>query len=776
MKQILFSILALSSFCLSAQHELEITVLGTKGEAGLPRASVRLGDEWITTNETGYGEFVNLKDSVYTLSIGYIGYHDTTYEFRLSQDTAIVVSLSARKQTLVEVEVWDERLSSGEQVLMKNVLRSEVLQTDVKSRPLIGGEPDVLKPLQSVPGVQTGFPGSAELYVRGSDLYQNSVMLDGFSIYNVSHGFGYVSAIPPSVVQKLNFYKEAFPVEYANGVSSFLDADILRANTQHWKGHINGGIGSLSGHVEVPIEQNKSGVLIGGRFSTSGIILEGLKAFGVEIDDFTTGFNDAVIKYHHRLSPKTEINVLGYYASDYIKNSDFPADGKLGLSNSLLGLTLHKQLSRGGWSSHKASYSNLTYRQKYSYKYPSNQIHLLPGDQFQYHYSINTLKWQSLWSKKVSNRVRVKLGGDLEYSNFQSPRVEVSSVNLQEIFKGQQHEPVRLTAPSLFGSIKWQMTPEVSLVSGIRLTPYFYDENLQIAALPRVLVMYHPLESTSLFLSYDETAQASHRFRNTNYSSSLDFPLAPSKDLPVQTAKQLAFGGAFSQGAFQCQLQGFYRYLKNTTDRNYYQDQVLYTLDEEIIPPANPANTLMPVNGEAYGLETSLSYKWSIFSLNLAYTWSRSFRHSNELNENEPYRFEYNRDHFFKTDFITRFKRNELGKIVQIGASFTYGSGRYSQFPLQFQNAPVLPGNNRIGGLLPLIPRRNNVLLPSIHHLDVVINFIAQKEKGVRTFSISVFNVYLSQLTTGYSYDATGDLEEVEPITILPTISYSYEF
>ena len=103
----------------------------------------------------------------------------------------------------------------------------------------------------------------------------------------------------------------------------------------------------------------------------------------------------------------------------------------------------------------------------------------------------------------------------------------------------------------------------------------------------------------------------------------------------------------------------------------------------------------------------------------------------------------------------------------------------YTQFGIQQQlGAPL---DNTVG--ITYIPERNNAQLPAMQHLDIVFNFISQKEKGVRIFSISVFNVFASPIITNYSdldvsdsMSRRGTVKGTGPWAILPTFSYSYQF
>ena len=85
------------------------------------------------------------------------------------------------------------------------------------------------------------------------------------------------------------------------------------------------------------------------------------------------------------------------------------------------------------------------------------------------------------------------------------------------------------------------------------------------------------------------------------------------------------------------------------------------------------------------------------------------------------------------------------------------------------------------------IEHRNNFRMPAYHRLDVGVNFHKQKEHGVRTLSISVYNLYNRQnpfmvyRSSSHSYTLNGKhynsaLVQLSLFPIIPSLSYNYKF
>ena len=76
---------------------------------------------------------------------------------------------------------------------------------------------------------------------------------------------------------------------------------------------------------------------------------------------------------------------------------------------------------------------------------------------------------------------------------------------------------------------------------------------------------------------------------------------------------------------------------------------------------------------------------------------------------------------------------------------------------------------------------RNNYRMPAYHRLDFGINFHKQKKRGIRTWNISIYNVYNRKNpffldTTTNKETNSLTLKQISLFPILPSISYSYKF
>lgn len=86
-----------------------------------------------------------------------------------------------------------------------------------------GGAEDVLRSLQSVPGVTAPNDFSSQLIIRGSTPDQNLIILDGIEVFNPYRLYGVVSMFNPETVSDITLLTGGFPVQYSDRLSAVID-------------------------------------------------------------------------------------------------------------------------------------------------------------------------------------------------------------------------------------------------------------------------------------------------------------------------------------------------------------------------------------------------------------------------------------------------------------------------------------------------------------------------------------------------------------------------
>ena len=124
-----------------------------------------------------------------------------------AQTDSIAADTLGAVHQLKEVEVRgygaDRNLKAAE---MGRVSLSNKMITNL---PVMFGEPDIVKTLQTLPGVSQGVEGFTGLFVRGGDNDQNLFLYQGLPLYHVSHLGGIFSSFNVPTVSRVDFYKRS---------------------------------------------------------------------------------------------------------------------------------------------------------------------------------------------------------------------------------------------------------------------------------------------------------------------------------------------------------------------------------------------------------------------------------------------------------------------------------------------------------------------------------------------------------------------------------------
>lgn len=226
-----------------------------------------------TTNVDGFFTLLNLPSKKITLNVFYVGCHPVEIEVDLDK---INGRLEIQMQpTSIQIdEVFVTAKSYKMIKATEGVSDIRVSPLDLKSLPSFG-QVDVFRSLQLLPGISGTNESSSGLYVRGGTPDQNLVLLDGMTVYNVDHFFGFFSAFNADAIKDIQMYKGGYPAKYGARISSVVDLTGNTGDPENF--HMSGGINLLDAHtkVEVPLG-GKGSVLFAARRSYTDFIESGL--------------------------------------------------------------------------------------------------------------------------------------------------------------------------------------------------------------------------------------------------------------------------------------------------------------------------------------------------------------------------------------------------------------------------------------------------------------------------------------------------------------------
>jgi TonB family protein len=185
-------------------------------------------------------------------------------------------------------------------------------------RTIPGTNGDVLRSVETMPGVARPAYGQGLLIVRGSAPEDSQVFVDGTSIPYAYHVGDSSSVIPGDMLERLDFYPGNFGPEFGRGMGGVVDVGLRSPRRDRFGGLIQ--IDAIDGRLmlETPLGAH-TGLMIGMRRSWVdawiGSVLEGFDA------SLTAApvYYDAQAILEHDVSSKTRIRLSVFGADDRLK-------------------------------------------------------------------------------------------------------------------------------------------------------------------------------------------------------------------------------------------------------------------------------------------------------------------------------------------------------------------------------------------------------------------------------------------------------------------------
>ncbi|MBI2271597.1 MAG: TonB-dependent receptor [Bacteroidetes bacterium] len=267
------------------------------------------------TTANTYGFYsLTLPEGTYDVSFSFISYETTTKRITLNKNVSLNLKFKPESTALKEVVVSAESSKEKEEVKSTQMGMISLPIEQIKHVPCIGGEVDIIKVMQLMPGIKRGGEGQTGMYVRGGDADQNLILVDEATVYNVSHLFGFFSVFNNDALKDVMIYKGGFPASYGGRLSAVMDIRMKEGDMQKY--HVDGGIGLLSSHLTVqgPIIKDTASFIISGRRSYIDQVFK--LAYGKSVLPYY--FYDINAKVNYKITNRDRIYLSSYIGDDVL--------------------------------------------------------------------------------------------------------------------------------------------------------------------------------------------------------------------------------------------------------------------------------------------------------------------------------------------------------------------------------------------------------------------------------------------------------------------------
>lgn len=317
-KLISFLFLCLSFSVVAQNGVIKGKVFNTINNEAIPFASVGITSLSIatTTDIDGNYELKNLIPGLYNITASFVGFSKKTiFEIQVNNFTPTVLNIGLDEKTdsLSVVEVTASPFNKTEEspVSLRTIGSSEIDRNP-------GGNRDISKVIQSLPGVASTVSFRNDIIIRGGAPNENRFYLDGIEVPNINHfatqggSGGPVGMINVNFIREVDFYSGAFPVNRGNALSSVFDFKMKDGNSEKLVTTATLGSSDIGLTLDGPLGK-KTTFIVSARRSYLGWLFKLLEL------PFLPIYNDAQFKAKIRLNEKNEISFIGLGAYDDFK-------------------------------------------------------------------------------------------------------------------------------------------------------------------------------------------------------------------------------------------------------------------------------------------------------------------------------------------------------------------------------------------------------------------------------------------------------------------------
>ena len=731
-----------------------------------------------------YGFFsISLPKGTYTVEISFIGYNTITKTIKLDKDVRLNLNMPPQSITTKEVVVSAKREDNN--IRSSRMSTIELPVEKIKQLPAFMGEIDVLKTIQLLPGVQSASEGNGGFYVRGGGPDQNLILLDGATIYNASHLFGFFSVFSADAIKNVNLIKGGMPAKYGGRLSSVLDISMKEGNSKKFK--VQGGIGTIATRltVEGPIVKDKASFIISGRRTYIDILTKPFVPKDAKSAGSGYYFYDLTAKVNYRFSDKDRLFLSGYFGKDVFSfaRADRGFEIKIPWGNAMGTLRWNHLFN-------KKLFFNLTgVISDYNFAFGAEQNNF----EFKMFSGIRdyTVKTDFTWFAMVKHKI--KFG--TEYTRHEFTPTSVSGKVGETNFDSGKINKQYANDFALYVSDEYEWNENLSFNVGLRATYYQnvgpfdrYIKNQQdiitdtihyqkgdiIAAYPniepRISMRYILNQSTSFKAAFTQNYQYVHLANVASATLPTDIWVSSTDIIKPQKSTQYSIGlfKNFKDNLFETSVELYYKDMRNLIE---YQDGK--TPDDDV--GDNPDNNFTFGDGNAYGVEFFLKKRYGKFTGWLGYTISKTMRWFDDINNGNPFPAKYDRRHDLSLALTYQLNKKWVFSTV-----FVYATG----------NATTMPKSRYIidGRIVVEYGERNSYRMAAYHRADISITWTPGADKNRKyqsSWNFSIYNVYNHYNPYFVYFDQSGSLKEgnltiqakqVSLFPILPAITWNFKF
>jgi hypothetical protein len=674
---------------------------------------------------------------------------DTTrIEFRLEPEVRVLGAVRTEARP-IERDVFESRPSVG------------TIQITARAAEAVPkfGEPDIIRIVQLLPGVEARNDFSTGLNVRGGESDQNLILLDGYPIYNPFHLGGLFSTFIDPTVGDVTLMTGGFPARYGGRLSAVLDVHSAEEVRPGIHGTAEVSVLASTGALGGAFNGGKGSWMIAGRRTYADKFIE-----AISTNELPYHFRDEQSHLTYAFTPTLKFALTAYDGRDQLDaniasigdSSVSNASGgafTFGWGNRVIGASLTKTVvnTRGGIARLLLG-DSASLEQRVSQSSFATTLNLGDGALVLDNRVVDRRVAGNLLSH--TQRHERSIGYDIASYGITYGATSQASAN-DKLYDLRQHP----TSAAVYLDDIWRTSDKFILETGLRGETITGRHWGTVA--PRVSAKFFVTPDFALTTAVGRFAQWTHSLAREDIPVRLfDFWLTSDASIPVSSAWHYIAGAErWLSPTRLFRVEGFYKQYDQLLEGNPQED------------PNTRGDEFLSASGNSYGVDVLLrQFESGTFSGWISYTYAVAAREQNGV----TYFPGHDRRHDLNVVGSWRLAKYLFG--VRLG----YATGTpYTDIVGELVRRVYDPGLNAygtrgggsqtqfIGGL------RNGARLPTTQRLDLDVtrNF---RMHGVSVAPyLSVVNAYNAKNVFLYVFDYTvtpPTRQAISQFPLLPSV------
>jgi hypothetical protein len=632
--------------------------------------------------------------------------------------------------------------------------------------------------------------------VRGGNPGENLYLIDNTPLIYVHHIGGHMSVFNPDMINDVEVFKGGFPAKYGGKLSSIMNITQKSGNQSAFQGSYSIGLSDISLALEGPTKLDNSSFIVTARKTVFTdlfyLAVTGLSSMYDAI--LWYGFHDVNGKFTWSPNQRNTIAVNFYQGDDYLQLISKKSSHDAGRFRR--GSIWGNWLGSVNWNhvfpsnlmlKNTLSFTHYRLRDVTKLTHSSKQIE----DGAQNMHQVMQSSVQDISLRSVASYALMK-NWDLDFG-MQNSHLQYKPMIFHHNTLGiaEHKEIVDALESAIFVSNRIKPLSFLDAEIGLRGVGYFNSEISNFSLEPRLSANFYVTQNHVLNFSAMRVTQNTQLINNMGSLTANEIFVPSGKDIPVAYSNQFSFGyqTSFSNRMYEIEANYFYKTLRDLTT---YKEGFGFSMGDIFWREKLETGG----SGLARGVEFLFKKNRGRLSGFLGYTYSRSTRQFDGINNGKTFAFDFDSPHDFSISLAYQMSEKwSFGATwqFQTGLPFTPAIGRHIALDEDgFPYEVLIYGD------------RNSERMRDYHRLDIAFkkktytqkrvregNTIVKKPHRKAEWTLGIHNVYARQNPYFYYYSNDsyggiywGDYHEGKPIglyqmsmfSIIPMISYKVWF